>query len=78
MGKETHLAEPADFRTIISEWPSPDDLAADTKAKPDAVRKWIERNSVPSQYFEPMLAAAKKRRISVTATDLVSAAARRI
>lgn len=66
----------SDFRSIIKRWPSHDELAADTGAKTPAVRKWVERNSVPSEYFDPMLAAARRRQISLTAADLVAAARR--
>lgn len=64
------------FRTIIDRWPSIDQMAADLSVKPDTVRKWRERDSVPGEYWAAIVRAARDRRLAVRLEDLAAAASR--
>lgn len=60
-----------DFRILIKKWPSVIELANDLKEKPDTVKKWRTRNSIPSSKWKDLLKAAKKRKIKITCEQLV-------
>jgi len=65
------------FRTVMSRWPDNkiNNLARDLGEKPDTVRRWEYRNSIPSNKFHALLAAARKRGIKLTCKELIEAAA---
>lgn len=60
-----------DFRTLIEAWPaegsgvqgSARSLAGDLGIGMNTVRQWHWRNSIPPDYWLPIIAAAKARRI---------------
>ena len=62
------------MKEIIRRWPCVNDLAKDLDEKADTVRKWKDRNSIPACKWFALLAAAKKRRIKLTCSELVDAA----
>lgn len=43
------------FRALIEFWPSREAMAADIGAKPSAVSKWWQRDSVPAEWWAPIL-----------------------
>lgn len=62
---------------ILGLWPSLSDVADDVGARVVAVRKWRARNSIPSEYWLPLVQAAAKRGIrGVTLMLLAQIAAR--
>lgn len=63
------------FEEIIALWPSPEDLAADTGAGIEAVRKWKQRNSIPAEYWLGMVNASERRGFTLTLDDLAATAA---
>lgn len=53
------------FATIIRLWPSPDALAQELgehAVTVAAVKKWASRDSIPAEFWVPLVAAARKRR----------------
>jgi hypothetical protein len=46
---------------IIDLWPSQEALAAEIGQGAAAVRKWRQRRRIPSDYWLPLVAAAKRR-----------------
>ena len=71
-----------DIRThaeIVDLWPSPAALAGDInryaksgrRVSPGLVRKWRERNSIPSNYWRVLVHCASLRGIELTAEMLV-------
>lgn len=66
------------FRDIIGLWPSPDALATELGAKPETVRKWRQRDSIPAEWWFRVLEAAKGRGSDLTADDMASLAARKV
>ena len=58
------------FRDVIALWDSPADLAEDVGAKLDAVRKWGERDRIPSEYWQRTIDAASARGKHISAADL--------
>lgn len=55
------------FRDIIDLWPSPDALAGDVGAKAETVRKWRQRDSIPAEWWLPVIEAGRKQGHEVTA-----------
>ncbi len=64
------------FKDVIGRWPSPDALAAEIGAKPETVRKWRQRNSIPAEWWTRMIEAARERGDTLTADELADMAAR--
>lgn len=64
------------FSDLIHSWPSLDEFAIDTGAKLATVRKWEQRQSIPSEYFRRIVAAAQKRKLPVTAQTMIELAER--
>ena len=65
------------FRDIIGLWPSPDALAAELGAKADTVRKWRQRDSIPAEWWMPLIEAAKARSVALSAAEMATLAVRR-
>lgn len=63
------------FSDIILKWPSTAEFARDLEVTVDLASKWRRGRGVPSGYWGRLLAAAEKRGLSVSAADLVTAAA---
>lgn len=61
------------FQEVLAKWPSLDDVAADTKANVVAVRKWWQRNAIPSRFWLPLVAGAKQRNIRGITVEALAA-----
>jgi len=61
---------------IASRWPSVKSLAEDLQVNHLTVYKWLGRNSVPSKYWETMIAAAKDRNIYLDPNEMVRLSSR--
>lgn len=65
-------------RAVCELWPSLEALADDTGASLFAVRKWHNRNRLPSEWWTPIVTAAEGRGFAeVTLAALASMHARR-
>jgi hypothetical protein len=59
-----------DFRTILRLWPDESAIREDLAGlgvvcRRGTVNKWGERNMIPARYFNPLVAAAGKRGLTV-------------
>jgi hypothetical protein len=52
------------------------EFAADMGVSPNTAAGWYRRYSVPSKYWELLLAKASERKVKVTAKDLVALASK--
>jgi hypothetical protein len=64
------------FRSVISLWDSPDDMAADIGATGMAVRKWGQRDRIPDEWWNSILKTSAARGAGLTAARLVALASR--
>jgi hypothetical protein len=64
------------FRALIELWPSREGLAAEIGAKSSAVSKWWQRDSVPAEWWAPILATDTAIKSRVKAEALIDLAAR--
>jgi hypothetical protein len=64
------------FRDIIALWPSPEALADEIGEKGWTVRKWKQRDSIPSGRWLAVIEAAAARGARVTAEEMARIAAR--
>jgi hypothetical protein len=63
------------FRALIKLWPSYERMAADIGAKSSTVSKWWQRDSVPAEWWAPILStdiAIKSRLRPETLIDLAA------
>ena len=51
------------FRAIIAKWPSMADLARDVGTTQGVVQAWSLRDSIPPQWWAPLLEAASARKL---------------
>lgn len=66
---------PNSFRGVIDLWGSPDALAIDLGANVEAVRKWRQRDSIPADWWLPLVKLARKRRKKISVELLAALAA---
>ena len=64
------------FRSIIDLWPSREEMAADVGAGSWAVRKWLKRDNIPSDWWAALLGTERAIAAGVTAEILTGLAAR--
>jgi hypothetical protein len=64
------------FRSIIDLWDSREEMAADVGAGPWAVRKWLKRDNIPSEWWSALLSTEKAKASGITADVLTRLAAR--
>lgn len=64
------------FREVVALWGSPDALAAEIGAGVSAVRKWPQRDSIPAEWWLPILRTSKAQSAGLTAETLATFAAR--
>ena len=64
------------FRALIELWVTREAMAADINATASAVSKWWQRNSIPAEWWSPILATEVAFRSRVRAETLVDLAAR--
>lgn len=65
---------PKPVAKIIDKWPSQAELANDLGEKPNTVSKWRQRGRIPPEQWLPMVAAAKRRGISLDVNTLAKLA----
>lgn len=73
---DSFMADLDSFRSIIDLWGSREALAADVGAGPWAVRKWLKRDNIPSEWWSALLATEKAKTAGLTADLLARLAAR--
>lgn len=66
------------FRSIIDLWDSREEMASDVGAGSWAVRKWLKRDNIPSEWWSALLSTEKAKANGVTADLLTRLAARDI
>ncbi|WP_299481016.1 carph-isopro domain-containing protein [uncultured Paracoccus sp.] len=66
------------FRNVIDEWGGPQRMAADIGASVWAVRKWHQRDSIPSEWWIAIEAASERLDHPVTVKDLAEISARKL
>lgn len=64
------------FRDIIELWPSPDALAGELGAKAETVRKWRQRESIPAEWWVPVIEAGKAHGKDLSAEQFAAIASR--
>lgn len=64
------------FRTLIELWPSREGMATDIGARSSAVSKWWQRDSVPAEWWAPILATDIAIKSRVRPETLIDLAAR--
>lgn len=70
------MADLISFRSIIDLWDSREAMAADVGAGAWAVRKWLKRDNIPSEWWSAVIATPKASEHGVTAELLTALAAR--
>ena len=65
------------FRGTVRLWPSAASLAADLGVSIEAVWKWTQRDSIPSDQWTALIAAAAARGIEGVSAEALAAAASR-
>lgn len=66
---------PADFRSVIAQWPATRSFARDAGCSASLVRQWRHRNFIPPQYWPAIAAGAARRGIAVDVKLLAALAA---
>jgi hypothetical protein len=64
------------FRALIELWETREAMATDINAKASAVSKWWQRDSIPAEWWSPILATETAFRERVRADTLIDLAAR--
>lgn len=72
------MPEISDFRSIIGLWPSPDAMAAEIGAGAAAVRKWAQRDRIPSEWWAAVVSSPRAKAANVTSDLLIVLAAREV
>ena len=65
------------FSDLIAEWPKVSDFAAEIGAPYGRVHRWKTRNSIPSIYWDDLIAAAAAIGIVITHRDCAAMQKRR-
>lgn len=60
------------FADIIGLWESADSAAADIGERPATVRKWKQRNRIPSEYWVAVVTAAQARGFAAVTLELLA------
>ena len=63
------------FREVVELWDSPDVLASEIGAGVSAARKWPQRNSIPAEWWSPILRTETAQKAGLTADLLAEFAA---
>jgi hypothetical protein len=66
----------ASFRTVIELWPTADAMAAEIGAGTAAVRKWSQRDRIPAEWWNAVLATPRVKQARITAEIMAKLAAR--
>jgi hypothetical protein len=70
------MLKPISFRTIIELWPSREAMAVEIGAKPWAVSKWWQRDSIPAEWWSAVLATPIAQKSSLSAEQMAGLVAR--
>ena len=60
-------------KDIIGLWPNVAELADDLDVLESRVTQWRTRNSIPSDFWNDIIASAKKRKIKLSHLDIMQA-----
>ena len=71
------LSRMVSYRDVIRLWGSADKLAEDIGAPRFTVRKWLTRDSIPSQWWSALMATRTARKGGLTIDTLVELAGRK-
>ncbi|WP_159585961.1 carph-isopro domain-containing protein [Chelativorans xinjiangense] len=63
------------FQDVIGLWPSPDAMAQEIGASLPAARKWKQRNSIPAEWWNDIVSAARRHGHLISVDDLAALAA---
>jgi hypothetical protein len=74
---EVMASQITSFRALIELWASGDAMASDIGAGKAAVAKWRQRDSVPAEWWSPILATGIASAAGVKAETLIALAARK-
>lgn len=74
--KRLGMAQITSFKNVIDLWGSRDGMASDIGAKPSAISKWWQRDSIPAEWWVLVLATKRASDSGLTAETLASLAAR--
>jgi hypothetical protein len=66
------------FRQLIDDWGGSAEMAADIGASVWAIKKWHQRDSIPSEWWLAIVSSAPVRNLDVTLEALALFAARRL
>jgi hypothetical protein len=64
------------FRALIELWETREAMATDINAKASAVSKWWQRDSIPAEWWSPILATEIAFKSKLRAETLIELAAR--
>ena len=64
------------FRDVIELFGTPDALAGELGAKAETVRKWRQRNSIPAEWWLPVIEAGARAGKDLSAEQFASIASR--
>ncbi len=70
------MSAPTSFRSVIELWPSREGMASDIGAGASAVSKWWQRDSIPAEWWAPILATERAVQAGITALMMTVWAAR--
>lgn len=66
------------FRDVVALWPSKEAMASDVAAKVPTVAKWVQRDSIPAEYWSSILRTEVATRSGLTSDVLTKLASREI
>lgn len=74
------MCEPmvSNFREVVGLWKNFNALATEIGANREAVRKWSERNTIPAEWWAPILRTKKARWEGLSADLFAEFAARQV
>ena len=70
------MAQLTSFRTIIELWDTREAMAAEVGARPQAVSKWWQRDSLPADWWAAVLRTKRAKAAGIDAAKLTALAAR--
>lgn len=70
------MQELTSFRSVIELWPSREAMASDIGAGASAVSKWWQRDSIPAEWWAPLLVTERAAQVGISAQMMTDWAAR--
>ena len=65
------MSRPNSFADVVAKWPTVAEMSRDMQLEYDTIRKWKERDNIPATNWFELLRAAKRRKIALSAEDLI-------